>query len=635
MISVLVHAVMGILLFCSMIGYFMFVGKKLKLLPEFVPVVVFSSIACVTYIGGIFNLLFPGAILIFAVGLIFFASYMSKTCLKKECIHIKITLFQGMFLVGSLFFLYLLGISKLTHYDNFSHWAVALKVMLSTNAFPTATSVLIDFKNYPLGTTSFLYYICRFAGHSQAMMLIAQGLLIFACFYAIFGIITEKKRFLLYGFLGAGCSVLSIFNLTIRINNLLVDFILPIYTLVLFVIAYRYKDSIKKACICTIPVAGLLMIVKSTGTIFAGIGLIYLVYQWLKNKEKPLLKTFIMLVSSISASFLPYVLWKLHMAWGFQGVENKFNVSADKLNNVSGGKSPEDINNIISLFIQSTFDLKTRPAMGVLVFHVVVIASVIFAYTVLKKKWNLWKALIALDLVLVSYYLGILALYIFSMPLDEAIRLAGFDRYAASIVILFAGGIILCATVDIERTFYYRMNEVPDYRAFKTVESKNRYQKGVIGVIGVALALLMSEYNGMATIQKTYETTLPYEVKEVTGDRWYQGGKVDHSKYLFYASDRDSQVTNYFMQYLGKYMLYTPNVDGICAFYEDNMSNLLSGYDYLVMVESDASAKKLLKKHYGVSGSEGIYKISTSGGEGAEKKVQLVPENQKEGAYIK
>ena len=213
MISVLVHAVMGILLFCSMIGYFMFAGKKLKLLPEFVPVVVFSSIACVTYIGGIFNLLFPGAILIFAVGLIFFASYMSKTCLKKECIHIKITLFQGMFLVGSLFFLYLLGISKLTHYDNFSHWAVALKVMLSTNAFPTATSVLIDFKNYPLGTTSFLYYICRFAGHSQAMMLIAQGLLIFACFYAIFGIITEKKRFLLYGFLGAVCSVLSIFNL--------------------------------------------------------------------------------------------------------------------------------------------------------------------------------------------------------------------------------------------------------------------------------------------------------------------------------------------------------------------------------------------------------------------------------------
>lgn len=626
MMSIIVHAVMAILLLCSMIGYFKLVGKKLKLLPEFIPVFVFSSIACFVYIGGIFNLLLPGAILVFLVGLISFAYFLSKTCLKKECIHFKITLFQGMFFVGSMFFLYLLSISKLTHYDNFSHWAIALKVMLSTNAFPTAASELIDFKNYPLGTTSFLYYICRFAGHSQAVMLIGQGLLIFACFYGIFGIIKEKKRFLLYGFLGAGCSVLSFFNITIRINNLLVDFILPIYTLVLFVIAYRYKDCMKKACVCTVPIAGLLMIVKNTGTIYAGIGLLFLVYQWLKNREKPLLKTGIMLLSSISASFLPYVLWSLHMAVSFQGVKNKFDVSTDTLNNASAGKSGEDINKIVTLFVKSALDINTRPALGVLAFHVAVILTMIFTITVLKKKWNLWKALIALDVVLISYYLGILALYIFSMPLDEAIRLAGFDRYASSIVVLFAGGLILCATVDIENTFYYRMNEVPDYRAFKTVESKDRYQKGVIGVIGVSMALLMSEYNGMYTIQKGYETTLPYEVKAVTGDRWYKKGDVDQSKYLFYASDRDSQVTNYYMQYLGKYMLYAPHVDGICAFYEDNMTNLLSGYDYLVMVESDAPAKYLLKKHYGVTGGEGIYKIIASGGEGAEKKVQLVPQ---------
>lgn len=66
------------------------------------------------------------------------------------------------------------------------------------------------------------------------------------------------------------------------------------------------------------------------------------------------------------------------------------------------------------------------------------------------------------------------------MPLDEALRLAGFERYASSIVILFAGGLVLCAAVDIEKSFYYRYGELPDYRAFKTVESKGRYQKGII-----------------------------------------------------------------------------------------------------------------------------------------------------------
>ncbi|RRJ66717.1 hypothetical protein EHV15_30140 [Paenibacillus oralis] len=72
------------------------------------------------------------------------------------------------------------------------------------------------------------------------------------------------------------------------------------------------------------------------------------------------------------------------------------------------------------------------------------ICTSIVAYVVLKKKWNLWKVLIALDVMVVLYYAGILALYLFSMPLDEAIRLAGFERYASSIVVLFAGGLVLC-----------------------------------------------------------------------------------------------------------------------------------------------------------------------------------------------
>ncbi|MEK5165520.1 hypothetical protein NYE69_24680 [Paenibacillus sp. FSL R5-0527] len=82
--------------------------------------------------------------------------------------------------------------------------------------------------------------------------------------------------------------------------------------------------------------------------------------------------------------------------------------------------------------------------------------------------------LIALNVVVVLCYAGILALYLFSMPLDEAIRLAGFKRYASSIVVLFAGGLVLCAAVDMERTFHYRIGEVPDYQAFKTVQTNRK-----------------------------------------------------------------------------------------------------------------------------------------------------------------
>lgn len=622
--SVLFHAFMGVILLCSMAGYMLCTREILKLKTEFIPVIIFSSLTCAVFFCGLLQILFAGAIIILTAGLALFGYYIIQYGLKKWFLKIRISLFQGMFFVGSLFFMHLLSISRLTHYDNFSHWAVVLKLMLSTDAFPTVASKLIDFKNYPLGSTSFLYYICRFAGHSQQVMLIAQGLLIFSCFYAIFGIIEEKKRFLLYGFLGAGCSILSIFNITVRINNLLVDFLLPIYTLVLLVIAYRYRKSVKKACIGIVPIAGMLMIIKNTGIIYAVIGLIYLVVLWIKNKETQRLKSGLYVVGTITASFFPYLLWIVHLTVRFQGVDNKFEISADQLNSVSGGKSPEEVRQIISLFIHSVFDMRTRPALGVITFHFAAIGAIIFAAVVLKKKWSLWKALVSLDIVLILYYIGILGLYIFSMPSDEAVVLAGFERYASSIVVLFAGGLVLCATVDLEGSFYYKLGNMPDYRAFKSIESKDRYQKGIIVTVGLSIALLMSEYSGMKTIQQSYQTTLPYKVQQVTGDRWYKGGKEDESRYLFYASDKDSQVTNYFLQYVGKYMLYAPNVDGICAFYEDNMTNLLSGYDYLVIVESDLPARYLLNKHYGVTGKEGIYRIESYGEEGKEKRIKLV-----------
>ena len=45
--------------------------------------------------------------------------------------------------------------TRFVHYDNFSHWAVVVKYMLATNRIPDAASAIIDFKSYPLGSSSF------------------------------------------------------------------------------------------------------------------------------------------------------------------------------------------------------------------------------------------------------------------------------------------------------------------------------------------------------------------------------------------------------------------------------------------------------------------------------------------------
>ncbi|WP_165980328.1 hypothetical protein [Paenibacillus amylolyticus] len=587
-----------------------FVRKALSLRWEFTPVFVFSLIACFVFLSGLAGQLFTGSLVILIAGLLLYGGMLFLRLSRGASLRMSFSIFQFSFLAGTFVFLLLLFQNQLTHYDNFSHWAIVLKQMLSTDAFPTPDSNLIDFKNYPLGTSSFIYYVCRFMGHSQSVMLLAQGLLIFSCFYAMFGIVSEKKRFLLYAFLGLGLSTLSFFNLTIRITNLLVDFLLPIYALAILAVIYQYRNEIKKACIVVLPLAGLLTIIKSTGIIFAAIGLIFLVYTWLKHKQKFSWKTALAVVGTICGALIPYFGWSWRMATVFQGIDNKFDVATS---GIQAGKTPEQMREILWTFLKASTDLTTRPVIGIVIFQLIAIAASVFAIVVLKKKWNLWKALIALDVVLLLYYAGILALYLFSMPLDEAIVLAGFERYASSIVVLFAGGLVLCAAIDLERSFHYRIGEVPDYQSFKTVETKGHYQKGIIGCMAVAATILLSEYNGIVSIAQSYDTTLPYKIHAVTGDRWYSGGQEDNNRYLFYASDRDQQVTNYYMQYVGKYFLYAPHVDGIVLFYEDNMDNLLSGYDYLVVIETDLNAKWLLKKHYGIDMQEGIYKITRSG----------------------
>ena len=199
-------------------------------------------------------------------------------------------------------------------------------------------------------------------------------------------------------------------------------------------------------------------------------------------------------------------------------------------------------------------------------------------------------------------------MYIYSMPLDEAIYLAGFERYSSSIVVLFCGALILCATIDLENAFTIKIGNHYDYKAFYSIKTKKYYQISILITMVICIITLLSEYNGLLYNQQEYTSSLPYEVEQVVKDRW--GTQEDTNKYLVYASDKNSQVTNYYLQYITRYDLFASDVDGICLFCEDNLINLLKDYDYLIIVEQDASEQALLKKYFNCAGEKQIYKVS-------------------------
>ena len=203
------------------------VYKRLKISVYFTPICTMAGVSLLLYAGGTAGYLEQTAYAVCAGGLAGCAYFV--WLLIKRKIRLRAPgLFGICFGVTALVFFRLILNLKLLHYDNFSHWAVIVKYLLSSGRFPAIDTDIVVFLDYPPGSSVFIYYVCLFLGRSQGMMLLAQNSMIFACFLAVFGIVEERRRFLLYSFLGMGCAMLSYLNLTIRVNNLLVDFLLPL-----------------------------------------------------------------------------------------------------------------------------------------------------------------------------------------------------------------------------------------------------------------------------------------------------------------------------------------------------------------------------------------------------------------------
>ena len=605
-------------LILSFAGWMRLLAKLLRVDFCFIPAAVLSTAALAVYFGGIFGLLYPAALAVYAGGIVLFCVGCICQYCKKKAFHwnLRLHLREICLGAGTLCFLSLLPNAHFQHYDNFSHWGIVVKLMLSTDAFPTADTGMIDFLNYPLGTSSVLYYVCRFSSRSEGSMLLAQGVLIFAFFYAIFGMIRHPKCFLLSALLGAGLSMLSFFNITIRINNL-VDFLLPVVTLACWAVILRYSTQLEKMLPLLMLYQSFLLIIKNTGAIYLAFTCcVFLLRVPRAFRRLPVSRhgkklrgweIFLPTMCTLLLSGLSWAAWQYHCKTAFPDVVNKFDTDLVEIGAAGTGKSPEELRTILTVFVQTVLDITTRPTLGFVLLN-------LFGVACAAGIWVRWhkpvRTMLVSQLLLngmvIVYYLGILGLYLYSMPSDEAVVLAGFDRYACSIIVLFAGGLVLRIEERIEDLLEYHPDGMVWYQ---NPAEKRLYQKWVLFSLTFLFLVLTSEYNGTRYTAQETDYSLPEVIQSVTGDRWPEGGKEDETRYLLYGSDRDGQMTSYYFQYVARYYLYAPHVDAVCVFYEPNLENLLSGYDCLVIVEPDIGEQRMLKRNFGIDGTAGFYRI--------------------------
>ena len=594
----------------SAAGYVAFARAYWKITPRASYIFVFSAQALIMYFAGLAGVLVYAAYALFGLGL----ALLVMLILNKK---IKLAYNTSSLSSINLAFVAVFGAiaaslidTFFVHYDNFSHWAVVVKYMLVTDQIPSAASSIIDFKSYPLGSSSFLYYVGRIVGNGQGVMLVAQSMLLFASFYAVFGAIRDQKRFLLAALLGLGCASMAYFNISIRINNLLVDFLLPALALAVIGILLVERNKFFTACLAVLPVLGLLAIVKNTGIIFAILGFVFLIYRSVQfqNADAKLRPFFWGALLTIVLSLVPLILWNVHTSLAFGQDAGKFSYDFQTLSSFTLDKTPEQISYIVQLFLYTATSLSQLPTIGFVVFNALCLVTYLVARVGFRKKWKLLKTLLLLDLAVVLYYGGILGMYILSMPLDEAMRLAGFDRYASSMILFMIGALSMRMTMDAENSFYMQQGERRDYRAFKSLTAKNIYQAATVLLSLAAGLTLLSELNGMNSIRGEYPETLPYRVSALTGDRWTS---PDYdTRYLFYASDDNSQVSSYELPYVGRYFLFASQVDAVSDFTDDAFMGQIQTYDKFVILESTPAIQAYMKAHANLPGEIGIYDVA-------------------------
>ena len=565
-------------------------------------------LGCALYFAALIGVLLPAAIALLVLGYALLALTLAKGR-AREAMRRQGLAIDAVFVVWlALTLVSMLGY-RLIHYDNYSHWAMTVKYLYAYNALPDASAIITDFVNYPPGASCWLYFVCRVVGPSDGVMIAGQALLIFACFYAMFGVFRDAKRFLLAAVLALGCALMEQFNISIRVNNLLVDFLLPTFALAAISCMIACRRDFRLACLSCAPVLAMLCLLKTTGVVFVLPCLIVLIRldrekrestSWRKAGERALLT-----LGVLAAVAVPFALWQAHVSATFPAGASKFALDASGLRALGADRTSGQIREIRTKFLNTLPYLSAVRGWALMnLLALLTWLNARFGFD--KRGWRLPIVLAWLDAFVALYYIGLLIFYAYIMSLQEALILAGLERYALSMTVFFVGALFLCLVDDVERSFHVRQGAHHDYRAFKSLRSKQAYQITAALCVIAAAIFLFTDFRSMNEQESAFEQELPSRAEGLLGNNW---DRMSQRRYLVYESDQAQETNDYDvnLEYVCRYLLFDLQVDAVTSADAAALSQQIPAYDSFVIVQSDPEIRAYMEQYAGLPGDAGVY----------------------------
>ena len=326
--------------------------------------------------------------------------------------------------------------------DSVSHWGLAAKYLLRTNRFPDSSTELIYFPSYPLGTATFIYYLCRFTVSPTAAFpcagafLGAQCLLGIAALAPLAGLVRRERKL---GFAVTLVMIAFLLMCNIYATTLQVDALMAYMGIGAAAIAAANFDRPREVARALACVAMALALVKSAGLFFSVLCMALAIWSAVAAGDRPAkraLGTALLFVLCIAAAFFG---WQIHYKSAYAGAPTgKHAVSLSGYAAELASKPPELVRGILTQLLR-------RPFQTDKTFIVIAVLAAAFAVALLggadRRRWiRRWLGMLALSVVTyVAWFAMLFLMYLFSMPAAEAARLASIDRYEESATILITG----------------------------------------------------------------------------------------------------------------------------------------------------------------------------------------------------
>ena len=430
------------LLMLSYFGYWEYFRKKCNINLYFLPAFTIAVHVAVLLLPGLLNFLGDAATVLYLLGLVLFIQALRREKLQL----LKPYLNWGYIWLAVMLVLVMAAVRGkiFVWFDCLTHWATVVKNMLQADRFPTFAQEAVVFSSYPLGSSSAVYYFCRFVSWEEDIQMLAQAFVLLSMLLPVFAW-AEKRRWLCTLVIALMGHFLLVYN--IPVTDLRVDTLLPLVgtAAVLFLFRHCLAQREEKSLhlYYGFPLLFLTMSVKNTGWFFVAAGLLLIVSTLKKQPGNR--KPFAVMTLTLLAG---NVLWNRHCDYVFRASESSQHaLSVSWFSQRAAEKSLEDIWTILR---GAAHYAVTRQELKLMLLWLAVLAVIVWLLAASRKKEFAKLAGVCL-VVYVLYTLGVMGMFVFSMPLEQALRLECIDRYTRTIDTAFYYLFTVCAVSLISR----------------------------------------------------------------------------------------------------------------------------------------------------------------------------------------